>query len=75
MDVKPRGIPRVPTVWRYKPYRGHWMGDIILDAQENPSSGDWFTYDDHVIRPMKVDQTKKKEAYLLFIPVFRSEKI
>ena len=40
---------------------GHYIG-----CARNPVSGDWFTYDDHVIRPMKADQTRKKEAYLLF---------
>lgn len=40
---------------------GHYIG-----CARNPASGDWFTYDDHVIRPMKADQTRKKEAYLLF---------
>lgn len=40
---------------------GHYIG-----CARNPLSGDWFTYDDHVIRPMKADQTRKKEAYLLF---------
>ena len=44
---------------------GHYTG-----CSRNPSSGDWFMYDDHVIRPMKVDQTKKKEAYLLFYTSF-----
>ena len=40
---------------------GHYIG-----CARNPLSGDWFTYDDHVIRPMKAEQTRKKEAYLLF---------
>ena len=40
---------------------GHYIG-----CARNPVSGDWFTYDDHVIRPMKAEQTRKKEAYLLF---------
>lgn len=40
---------------------GHYIG-----CARNALSGDWFTYDDHVIRPMKAEQTRKKEAYLLF---------
>ena len=40
---------------------GHYIG-----CARNPVTGDWFTYDDHVIRPMRASQTQKKEAYLLF---------